>query len=1164
MLQHYRPHTGFFQGMNLAFVFELLHSKPNKGMNKPIPKKIIALMRLTLIQAVMAGIFSVWAYGFESKGQEILDRKISVHVEKKSIKSVLQFIEQEAQVKFTYQSQLIRSIGPVSMAISDVKVSDALAELLGPSISYEVDGNQIILKPAPTAEEPASSYEQAVRMQSVVTVTGQVTDTDGQALPGSNVVVKGTNNGVTTDSDGKFTLSVPNEESVLVISFIGYASQEVVVGSQTTIHVIMVPELQSLNEVVVVGYGTQRKQDVTGSISSIKADDLKTQGSNTIQKSLQGRAAGVQVESAGGEPGSGVKILIRGTGSLNSNNPLYIVDGVQVDNINNLNPSDVQSMDILKDASAAAIYGSRASNGVVLITTKSGAEGDIKIDFSSYVGVANVTKKMDVLNATDWAAVSNAAHDNAGLARLDAANNPAPTTAGTDWQKQIYHTAPVQNYTLSAGGGGKNYNFNVSGGYLNQDGIVKNTNYERINLRMKSEFTKGIFKFGQSFILTRENARPQPPGLGGQGGNPVEAATKMIPVFNVYDPAAVGGYSGAYGPVVDVANPVASLNLQKIRNNTNTAILNMFTEVTLLEGLKYKYNFGYTNTAANNFNYIAPYQVGALFVNQLSKLTEFKSQNNYFLQEHTLNYTKTFGKHSLQALGGFTYQNTQYRTLTGYKTGMPNGIEVLDAGTANASVGSNAKEYALLSYLGRLVYSYDNRYVITGTFRRDGSSRFGNGYKYGTFPSVALAWNASNEDFFSVLEPVVTNLKVRASYGVLGNQEIPDYLYSPTINSNINYVTGQDQHLWNGSTQTAFATPNIKWESSKTFDIGTDWGFFGNKLNLTADYFIRKNTDILLQVPLPLSSGASGSNPYVNAGSITNKGLELALNYNNQVNDFKYQLTGTFTAINNEVTALGTGSQQIFGGQPTHHGASATVTQAGLPVGSFYLIKDAGIFQTQEEINAYQKNGQLIQPNAKPGDIKFEDANGDGVIDQNDRQYAGSPTPKFSYGFGGNAAWKNFDVTIFFQGTQGNKIYNGFRQDLESMSLEENYAASTKNAWTPTNTNTDMPRAVINDPNYNSQTSTRFLENGSYLRFKTLQIGYTLPKNLVTRASITSARLYVSFDNLFTITGYKGFNPDIGRQDTGLPYSVLDRGVDFGHVSYPLPRTSLFGVQLSF
>jgi TonB-linked SusC/RagA family outer membrane protein len=409
------------------------------------------------------------------------------------------------------------------------------------------------------------------------------------------------------------------------------------------------------------------------------------------------------------------------------------------------------------------------------------------------------------------------------------------------------------------------------------------------------------------------------------------------------------------------------------------------------------------------------------------------------------------------------------------------------------------------------------------------------------------------------LQPLINLLKVRASYGVLGNQEIADYRYSPTIALNTNYVIGQDQQLWSGATQTAFATPNIKWESSKTFNVGTDLGFFDNKLFFTADYFIRKNTDILLQVPIPLSTGASGNSPWVNAGQITNKGLETALSYNNTIGDFSYQLTGTFAAIDNKVDGLGTGAQQIFGGQPTHHGASATVTQAGLPVGAFYLIKTNGIFNSQEEVDAHNLNGTLIQPNAKPGDIRFVDHNQDGMIDQNDRQNLGSPNPDFNYGFGGNASWRGFDLNIFFQGTQGNKIYNGLRQDLEGMNLEWNYARTTLNAWTPTNTNTSIPRPVINDPNLNSQTSDRFLENGSYLRFRTLQFGYTLPESLLEAIKISSSRVYLSFDNLFTITKYKGYNPDLGR--TG---SVLDRGVDFGHTAYPLARTSMIGVQLSF
>ncbi len=990
-----------------------------------------------------------------------------------------------------------------------------------------------------------------------LTIQGKVTETDGGVLPGVTVLLKGTSVRTATNNEGSFSLQTPDGTGTLAVSYIGYETLEIPINKRPMINVTLQPSSEALDEIVVVGYGTQRKQDVTGSISTIKADDIRTQGSNSIQKSLQGRVAGVQVESAGGNPGSGVRILIRGTGSLNNNNPLYIVDGIQVDNINNLNPSDVASMDILKDASAAAIYGSRASNGVVLVTTKTGKKGVTKIDFDSYYGVQKIAKKVDVLNATEWATVSNAAYAAAGLTPLDIAKNPSSLGTGTDWQKELYESAPMQSYNLAASGGGDNYTFSMSGGYLDQQGVVKKTDYNRWNFRMKSDFTKGRLKLGESIILSKEYFRTMAGGWGGQGGNPVGSAVKMIPVFNVYDSSAIGGFGGAYGPVTNVANPMAQLNLEIPENRSTNVLLNLFAEVSLFEGLKYKFNLGYTNTFGYNYNYTYPYVVGTLFTNVDADLSESRNQSDYFLQEHTLNYEKAFGKSRIQALGGFTYQNSKYRVLSGSKSGMPEDIKVIDAGILNTAAGSNATENALISYLGRLVYSFDDRYVLTGTIRRDGSSRFGSSNRYGNFPSFAAAWNISNEDFFKPLQGIVSSLKLRGSYGILGNQEISDYRYISSITSNANYVIGQNQQLWSGSIQTAFETADIKWESSKTFDIGTDWSFFKNKASLTVDYFNRKNTDILLQVPIPLSTGASTNPPYLNAGQITNKGIEAALAYSNLDHPLTYQFSASMTAVNNRVDFLGTGTQQIFGGSPTHAGASATVTQAGLPVGAFYLIKSDGIFNSEEEINGYAKNGQLIQPSAKPGDMRFDDFNNDGKIDQNDRQNVGSPTPKFSYGFGGNASYRNFDVSVYFQGSYGNKIYNGLRQDIEGMNININYAKSTLGAWTPSN-HTDFPRAVINDPNLNSQTSDRFLENGSYLRFKTLQFGYTIPKRVLDAAKIGSCRVYVSFDNLLTITGYKGYNPDLGR--TG---SVLDRGVDFGHVAYPLARTALFGLQLS-
>jgi len=988
------------------------------------------------------------------------------------------------------------------------------------------------------------------------TVTGVVTaKEDNTPIPGVTVTIKNTKQGISTDANGKFSLSVP-AGAVLVFNLVGYEPTEAPVNGPV-VNVSLTARQNNLNEVVVIGYGTVKKKDLTGAVANIKGSDIKSQGVSDVTKALQGKLPGVSIEAAGGNPGSGTRILIRGVGSLNNATPLYLVDGVPVASINNLSQNDIQSIDILKDASAAAIYGSRAANGVVLVTTKSGKNGQTLIQANANYGVQKIAHRVDVLNAEQWATVSNAAHDAAGMARLDIAQNPQSLGAGTNWQDAIYRSAPIQQYDLLLSGGSPSTNYSVSGSFLDQDGIVKVTGYNRYNLRAKSETSKGPFKFGETIILTREKTISMPGGWGGQGGDPVGSAAKMIPVFGIYDPTAVGGFAGATGPVVNVANPVAQLNLEDINRVSSNILTNAYGQLTILPGLTYKLNFGYTGNFGTGTDYYKRYVVGTLFSHPTNDLSISKDQTDLLLVENTVNYTKLLGKHSIQALAGYTYQKNDYSYLLSARTDLPDGLENIDAGAGTSTTGGNSVESTLLSALARIIYSYDDRYLMTASFRRDGSSRFGANNKYGNFPSVAVGWNASNEKFYGSLKDVISTFRFRASYGVLGNQEIGDYQYSAAVASNINYVTGVTQQKWFGAIQTSFADPNIKWESTKTVNLGFDAGFFSDKLFLTADYFIKTTDDVLLNVPIPGSAGST-SNPVVNAGSLRNKGIELGVNYTNQIGKVKYSVFGTLSAVKNKVLQLGTGTQQIFGGQPTHHGASSTMTEAGGPITGFYLIKDIGIFQSQAEVDAYKdKNGNLIQPNAHPGDIKFLDANGDGQITDQDKVYLGSPFPNFEYGFGFNLAYKNFDVNAFFQGTQGNKIYNGLRQDLESMSLEFNYSTTTLKAWTPQNTNTTVPRAVINDPNFNDQTSSRFLESGSYMRLKTLQIGYTVADNMKRKLKINSLRVYVSGDNVFTITKYTGFNPDLGR--TG---SIFDRGVDFGHVAYPLARTFSVGLQL--
>jgi len=984
-------------------------------------------------------------------------------------------------------------------------------------------------------------------------VSGTVVDDTGEPLPGVNISIKGTTQGTITDYNGEFSLNVDQGETI-VVSFIGMIPQEIKITGQRQLNITLVSDAKALEEVVVIGYGVIRKRDLTGAVGGLKADQLDQQSNGNLGSAIQGKIAGVTVESASGAPGSGTRIQVRGAGSLNNNNPLILVDDIAVSSMNNVNPYDIESIQVLKDASAAAIYGSRAANGVIMITTKSGKRGEMKVSFDAVYGISSVNKKLDLLNADEWIKVTEAAYAAAGKTPPEIARNPELTGKGTDWQDEIFRSAATQNYSLGLSGGTDNLRYNMSLSYYNQEGVIKKTDYDRLNLRVKTDYTKGIFKIGETVILTKEK-RNDMPGVGGQGGNVVGAATMMIPAFKVYNENAIGGYGGASGAVMDVFNPVAALNLFDNKNDYYQALINLYAEVSIWDGLKYKLNVGTTFTQHEAYSFTPKYEVGSIFKNDLNSLGENSAKTEYYQVENTLSYIKDFGKHSINLLAGQTVYENKYRIHRASAKGMPDGIRVLDAGTDQAAATGSANSNRLLSFLGRAIYSYDNRYIVTATIRRDGSSRFSSENRWGNFPSISAAWNIMNEEFFKKLQAPVSELKLRSSYGILGNQEIGDYQFLGLITPSIAYAVGDPNKLWVGNIQTDYPAVGLKWESTATFNIGLDLGLWDGKLNYTFDYFQKKTTDLLLKVPIPLTVGAA-NDPYSNAGEVSNKGFEMALQYNGNVGDFKYSVSGNISHIKNEVVKLSTGTQKMSGSAAIHNGTAVTYSEAGYPIYSFFLVKTDGLFRSQAEIDAHSKDGKHIQPRAEVGDIRYIDYNGDGQISGEDRQYCGSPFPDFEYGIRLQGEYKGIDLSMFFQGTQGGKIFNGTKNYTETVRVNTNYSKETLNSYT-FNPNSDFPRLNIDDPNDNgAEYSDRFLENGSYFRCKTIQLGYTLPLSWTKKAFIERCRIYVAGENLFTLTDYSGYNPDVAGDGLG------SRGVDFR--VYPLSRSYQVGLQLNF
>lgn len=1100
-------------------------------------KQIFRIMRISTF-LLMVCVFCSYAGNAHSQ-----NAKVSIRMNNVKLDKILNEIENQTDYLFIYNNQVdINKI--TSVKVKNEAVAQVLDKILsGTGINYELEGTHIIL----TTEAIKDLHAQ----QQAKTVTGTVTDVSGEPIIGANIRIKGTTTGTITDIDGNFSIEA-EPQSVIEVSYIGYLTQETVINNQKSIRFLLKEDTKTLDEVVVIGYGVQKKADLTGSVANINTEKLNTQSNANIGQALQGKIAGVDIVSQGGAPGSGTRIMVRGIGTLNNASPLYIVDGMYMNSIDHINPNDIASIDVLKDASSAAIYGSRAANGVIIVTTKEGSntEGKPIIDLSVNLGISTASKFLDMLDAKGWAEVTTIARQAIGKPALDMATDLA-NKPDNDWQDIMFRPALMQNYNLSVKGGGKYSTYYTGLGYFNQDGIVKGTNYQRYNIQSKNDYKRGIFSAGTNLIISFSHDKPLHQELR---GGMIGTILQSVPTLEKYDDTREGGYGGTYGDVVNIPHPLAIIddNIMDRYNENVIIFANLYAQIELFKGLKYKLNLTPDFSFERYKNYLNKYDFG-LATNSITQLTERQRRRRNILVENLLTFDRTFGEHKISALAGYTYQDSRFRHIQAYGEGLPQGLEEIDAATTNRSNEGNSWRSVLTSILGRVFYSYQNKYLFTATIRRDGSSKFGKNNRYGYFPSFSLGWNVAEEKFMENVH-WLDQLKLRGGYGVLGNQEIDNYQYSSTITTGINYPDGNGG-LLQGAFPKNFANPDIKWEETAMTNVGIDFMAFNNRLSLTADYYVKNTKDILLTVPIPISSGGA-NDPIRNAGKIRNNGFEFNLGWMDQPNpDISYgiNLIGSFNK--NKVIAMGSESGSIKGGS-TNQNITTSETKAGYPIGGYWLISTAGYFNSQEEVDAYAKDGKKIQPAAEPGDIKFVDANNDGVINDDDRVFQGSPFPDFTFALNGNMRYKNFDLSIGLQGVLGNKIYNATRQTLEDVTKGSNFLASCLDYWTPENKNASHPRLTWDDPNRNTRAeSDRYLENGSYLRLRSVQLGYTFPQTWF-KGAIQHARVYINAENLFTITSYSGYSPDVNADNANY------RGFD--NFIYPTNRTFMLGLNVTF
>lgn len=995
-----------------------------------------------------------------------------------------------------------------------------------------------------------------------VTITGTVTDANSEPLVGVNVLVKGTTTGAITDIDGNFSVS-GKKGSTLVFSYIGMLTQEVVYKG-TALRVVMKDDSKALEEVVVIGYQTVKKSDLTGAVAVVDTKEMKKSAAGTLVSQMQGLATGINVRSSG-RAGEDASIEIRGVGSLSNNSPLWVIDGMITDPGVDFNPADAESIQILKDASAAAIYGSRAANGVIIVTTKKGTKGPMKVNVS-VKETLEWSPKFDLMNAAEYIKYNDIAYNEAikdGIATVNSTQKHSQYD--TNWQDEVLKTALVQDYNVSLSGGGDSGSYFVSAGYYNNDGVSYGNTFDRYSFRVNTQGKKGWFSFGENLAYSLTNTDPNQT-------NTYNDFLRMMPTIPIYDENNPGGYG--YGDAAKYntfgVNPIAREDLEYRHFRQNRLNGSLWLEFKPFEFLSYKFNGGIDLYFYENSWFRGE---GNWTQNQEHRDPESqKARDNTYnmLVEHTLNFNKDFGKHHVDAVVGTTYQHHEWEGLWASRLNFPmtgNGdyFTVLNAGQSNQQNSNSISENAMISYLGRANYVYDDKYYLTATFRRDGTSRLAKENRWGNFPSFSGAWRISKEEFFDV--PWINDLKIRGNWGRLGNSSIGDWDYIGTINQSIVTVFGGA--IVPGSTQVKLVNAGLVWETKETVNVGFDASFLNQRLTVSAEYYNSKTSDVLAETPIAISTGNQGGSPWKNAASLRNKGFEITLGWKDQISDFKYSALLNVTTMDNEVLSLGRdGSERNFidSGQAR--------TEPGRSLAEFYLRKTDGIFRTQEEIDNYVTKGNHVpEPNEdkvpagtpimiegkRPqlGDVKYLDLNDDGQITDIDRDYCGSPWAKMQMSLVLNAEWKNFDFSMMWNGQFGNKIYNVSRWQGRLFADNSNYIRFEKGEEPyQVNPNSNTPRIIYGDFR-NSRDADRFLENGSYFRMKNISIGYNFKQKWLTNLGVEKLRLFATGSNLITITGYSGLDPDFKGAN-----SVWNSGTD--SFAYPNTRSVMFGLDLTF